>query len=93
MGKINFTKARLLTSEFQKKFAPFIMRQQAGRIAGEGQAYLCISFGLPVVRGLVIEVDLKPIADDRIPTAGCLDLPEAEFIGPYGTIPIRYIIQ
>ncbi|MFH1046991.1 MAG: hypothetical protein V1738_01710 [Patescibacteria group bacterium] len=93
MTRLNFNAARMLTNELQKKLAKFVLNSQAGRIVGNDQAYLCKSYGLSVPSGLYIEIDLQPIDDAEIPPDGCVELPKSEYVGTYGTIPIKYNYQ
>ena len=91
MLKLNFTQARQLTVEFQKKFAPFVMGQQAGRFKGHHDAFMCVDFGLGVEHGLQIEIGTRSIGVEEMPDDGYLYLPWSEYVGSCGTVPILYI--
>jgi hypothetical protein len=93
LARLIFTKARLLAAEFQKRYSAFIMQYQAGRIGKAPQAYMCREFGLEVEGGLRIEVGLEKISDEDVPPAGCQNLPESEYVGKHGEIPVRYILH
>ncbi len=93
MSKLNFTRARLLAEEFRKRYAPFILKAQAGRLATTNQTYLCCGFGLLVEHGLELEIELQPIAGDCSLARTAVDLPEESYTGNYGTVPIRYVIR
>lgn len=92
MRKLNFSRARILLSEFQKKYAEFVLGRCYGCIAGSRQKYRCAEFGMSPDRGLVIEISLEPVnkTDD---CQDMVDLPETEFVGSCGTIPIRYLFR
>jgi len=93
MKKLNFTRARLLADEFRRHYAAFILKVQAGRLPATDQTYLCCGFGLLIERGLELEIELQPIADDCELAQTAIELPEDSYTGQHGTVPIRYVIR